>query len=127
MVLPLAWGCPMLPADTSGDPTERTPAQDQTVRNVFVISPDKKIKLMLDYPMATGRNFNKVLRAIDSLQLTARHRVATPINWRSGDDVIIAGSVSNLTTNPERSGHTAGMRHARTCASCGCRQPCHAV
>ena len=85
----------MLPTDTSGEPTERTPAQNQTVGNVFVISPDKKIKLMLVYPMATGWNFNEVLRAIDSLQLTARHRVATPVNWRSGDDVIIAGSVSN--------------------------------
>jgi thioredoxin-dependent peroxiredoxin len=85
----------MLPTDTSGEPTERTPAQNQTVGNVFVISPDMKIKLMLVYPMATGWNFNEVLRAIDSLQLTARHRVATPVNWRSGDDVIIAGSVSN--------------------------------
>ena len=85
----------MLPADTSGDPTQRTPADNQTVRNVFVIGPDKKIKLILVYPMSSGRNFDEVLRVIDSLQLTAKHRVATPANWRQGDDVIIAGSVSD--------------------------------
>jgi alkyl hydroperoxide reductase subunit AhpC len=85
----------MLPADTSGEPTERTPAQNQTVRNVFVIGPDKKIKLILVYPMTTGRNFDEVLRVIDSLQLTAKHRVATPVNWKQGEDVIIAGSVSD--------------------------------
>jgi thioredoxin-dependent peroxiredoxin len=85
----------MLPADTSGEPTERTPAQNQTVRNVFVIGPDKKIKLILVYPMTTGRNFDEVLRVIDSLQLTAKHRVATPVNWKQGDNVIIAGSVSD--------------------------------
>jgi alkyl hydroperoxide reductase subunit AhpC len=85
----------MLPADTSGDPTERTPAQNQTVRNVFVIGPDKKIKLVLVYPMTTGRNFDEVLRVIDSLQLTADHKVSTPVNWQQGDDVIIAGSVSD--------------------------------
>jgi len=85
----------MLPAGTSGDPTQRTPAQNQTVRNVFVIGPDKRIKLILVYPMTTGRNFDEVLRVIDSLQLTATHRVATPANWRQGDDVIIAGSVSD--------------------------------
>ena len=85
----------MLPADTAGDPTERTPADNQTVRNVFVIGPDKKIKLILVYPMTTGRNFDEVLRVIDSLQLTAKHRVATPVNWKQGEDVIIAGSVSN--------------------------------
>jgi alkyl hydroperoxide reductase subunit AhpC len=85
----------MLPADTSGEPTERTPAQNQTVRNVFVIGPDKKIKLILVYPMTTGRNFDEVLRVIDSLQLTAKHRVATPVNWKQGENVIIAGSVSN--------------------------------
>jgi thioredoxin-dependent peroxiredoxin len=85
----------MLPADVSGEATERTPADNQTVRNVFVIGPDKKIKLILVYPMTTGRNFDEVLRVIDSLQLTAKHRVATPVNWQSGDDVIIAGSVSN--------------------------------
>ncbi len=85
----------MLPADVSGDPAERTPADNQTVRNVFVIGPDKKLKLILVYPMTTGRNFDEVLRVIDSLQLTAKHKVATPVNWNQGDDVIIAGSVSN--------------------------------
>ena len=85
----------MLPADVSGDPTERTPAANQTVRNVFVVGPDKKIKLILVYPMTTGRNFDEVLRVIDSLQLTAKHKVATPANWTDGDDVIIAGSVSD--------------------------------
>ena len=85
----------MLPSETSGDPTKRTPADNQTVRNVFVVGPDKKIKLILVYPMTTGRNFDEVLRVIDSLQLTAKHKVATPVNWKQGDDVIIAGSVSN--------------------------------
>jgi alkyl hydroperoxide reductase subunit AhpC len=85
----------MLPAGTSGDPKARTPADNQTVRNVFVIGPDKKVKLILVYPMTTGRNFDEVLRVIDSLQLTAKHRVSTPVNWQQGDDVIIAGSVSD--------------------------------
>jgi thioredoxin-dependent peroxiredoxin len=85
----------MLPADTSGDVAGRTPADNQTVRNVFVIGPDKKVKLILVYPMTTGRNFDEVLRVIDSLQLTAKHKVATPVNWQNGDKVIIAGSVSN--------------------------------
>jgi len=85
----------MLPASISGDPTERTPADNQTVRNVFVIGPDKKVKLILVYPMTTGRNFDEVLRVVDSLQLTAKHKVATPAQWQQGDDVIIAGSVSN--------------------------------
>ena len=85
----------MLPAEIEGDPTSRTPADNQTVRNVFVIGPDKKIKLVLVYPMTTGRNFDEVLRVIDSLQLTANHKVATPANWQQGDDVIIAGSVSD--------------------------------
>ena len=85
----------MLPAATSGDAKTRTPADNQTVRNVFVIGPDKKIKLVLVYPMTTGRNFDEVLRVLDSLQLTANHRVATPVNWTQGEDVIIAGSVSN--------------------------------
>jgi alkyl hydroperoxide reductase subunit AhpC len=85
----------MLPASTSGDPAQRTPADNQTVRNVFVIGPDKKVKLILVYPMTTGRNFDEVLRVIDSLQLTARHRVSTPVNWNPGEDVIIAGSVSD--------------------------------
>jgi len=85
----------MLPAAVSGDPAKRTPADNQTVRNVFVIGPDKKIKLILIYPMTTGRNFDEVLRVIDSLQLTAKHKVATPVNWKHGEDVIIAGSVSD--------------------------------
>ena len=85
----------MLPADVAGDATARTPADNQTVRNVFVIGPDKKIKLILVYPMTTGRNFDEVLRVIDSLQLTAKHRVATPVNWQQGENVIIAGSVND--------------------------------
>ena len=85
----------MLPEDVEGDPTERTPADNGTVRNVFVIGPDKKIKLILIYPMTAGRNFDEVLRVIDSLQLTAKHKVATPVNWQQGEDVIIAGSVSD--------------------------------
>jgi alkyl hydroperoxide reductase subunit AhpC len=85
----------MLPADVEGDAGARTPADNQTVRNVFVIGPDKKIKLILVYPMTTGRNFDEVLRVIDSLQLTANHKVATPVNWKQGEDVIIAGSVNN--------------------------------
>jgi thioredoxin-dependent peroxiredoxin len=85
----------MLPAGASGDAKERTPADNQTVRNVFVIGPDKKVKLILVYPMTTGRNFDEVLRVIDSLQLTATHKVSTPVNWKQGEDVIIAGSVSN--------------------------------
>jgi alkyl hydroperoxide reductase subunit AhpC len=85
----------MLPAESGGDPSRRTPADNQTVRNVFVIGPDKKVKLILVYPMTTGRNFDEVLRVIDSLQLTAKHKVSTPVNWRQGEEVIIAGSVSD--------------------------------
>jgi len=85
----------MLPNETSGDPDNRTAVDNQTVRNVFVVGPDKKIKLILVYPMTTGRNFDEVIRVIDSLQLTAEHKVATPVNWQQGDDVIIAGSVSD--------------------------------
>ena len=85
----------MLPADVDGDPTARTAAQNATLRNVFVIGPDKKVKLILVYPMTTGRNFDEVLRVIDSLQLTANHKVATPAQWQQGDNVIIAGSVSD--------------------------------
>ena len=88
-----SWG--MLPADLTGSSEGRTPADNQTVRNVFVIGPDKKVKLILVYPMTTGRNFDEVLRVIDSLQLTAKHKVATPVNWKSGEDVVIAGSVSD--------------------------------
>src|SRR5712675_1420912 len=85
----------MLPAEASGDPSKRTAADNQTVRNVYIIGPDKKLKLILIYPMTTGRNFDEVLRVIDSMQLTAKHKVATPVNWKQGEDVIIAGSVSN--------------------------------
>jgi alkyl hydroperoxide reductase subunit AhpC len=85
----------MLAGDVSGDAKARTPADNQTVRNVFVIGPDKKVKLILVYPMTTGRNFDEVIRVIDSLQLTATHKVSTPVNWQQGEDVIIAGSVSN--------------------------------
>jgi thioredoxin-dependent peroxiredoxin len=85
----------MLPASVEGDPLQRTPADNQTVRNVFVIGPDKKVKLILVYPMTTGRNFDEVLRVIDSLQLTANHKVATPAQWQQGQDVIIAGSLNN--------------------------------
>jgi alkyl hydroperoxide reductase subunit AhpC len=85
----------MLPPDVSGDPTERTPAQNATLRNVFVIGPDKKIKLVLIYPMTTGRNFDEVLRVLDSLQLTAREQLATPAQWAPGDDAVLLGSVSD--------------------------------
>ena len=85
----------MLPADVSGDPTERTPAQNATLRNVFVIGPDKKVKLVLIYPMTTGRNFDEVLRVLDSLQLTASHQVATPAQWQPGEDVILTAAVSD--------------------------------
>jgi alkyl hydroperoxide reductase subunit AhpC len=85
----------MLPADEPGTYDGRTPADNQTVRNVFIIGPDKKIKLVLVYPMTTGRNFDEVLRIVDSLQLTASHRVATPVDWKPGEDVVIAGSVPN--------------------------------
>jgi alkyl hydroperoxide reductase subunit AhpC len=85
----------MLPASTSGDPLQRTPADNATVRNVFVVGPDKKVKLILVYPMSTGRNFDEVLRVIDSLQLTADYSVSTPVNWQEGDDVIIAPAISD--------------------------------
>jgi thioredoxin-dependent peroxiredoxin len=85
----------MLPAETGGEAADRTAVDNQTVRNVFVIGPDKKVKLVLVYPMTTGRNFDEVLRVIDSLQLTAKHKVSTPVNWQQGEDVIIAGSVSD--------------------------------
>ena len=85
----------MLPASTGGDHEGRTAADNQTVRNVYIVGPDKKVKLILVYPMTTGRNFDEVLRVVDSMQLTAKHRVATPANWQPGEDVVIAGSVSN--------------------------------
>jgi alkyl hydroperoxide reductase subunit AhpC len=88
-----AWG--MLPVAAEGNASKRTASDNQTVRNAFVIGPDKKIKLVLVYPMTTGRNFDEVLRVIDSLQRTAKHKVATPVNWKPGDDVIIAGSVTD--------------------------------
>ncbi len=88
-----AWG--MLPAAASGDTSQRTAADNQTVRNVFIIGPDKKIKLILVYPMTTGRNFDEILRVIDSLQLTAKHKVGTPADWKQGEDVVISGSVSD--------------------------------
>jgi alkyl hydroperoxide reductase subunit AhpC len=88
-----SWG--MLPSTLTGMAADRTAADNQTVRNVFVVGPDKKIKLVLVYPMTTGRNFDEVLRVIDSLQLTAKHKVSTPVNWKQGEDVIIAGSVSD--------------------------------
>ena len=115
----------MLPAETSGDPLQRTPADNQTVRNVFVVGPDKKIKLILVYPMTTGRNFDEVLRVIDSLQLTANHKVATPVNWKQGEDVIIAGSVSD--ERPRRSTPTAGSHRSRTSASSRSRRSPAAV
>ncbi|HWE82261.1 MAG TPA: hypothetical protein VG265_11465, partial [Gaiellaceae bacterium] len=85
----------MLAPDVEGEATARTAADNQTVRNVFIVGPDKKIKLILVYPMTTGRNFDEVLRVIDSLQLTAKHQVSTPVNWKNGENVIIAGSVSD--------------------------------
>ena len=108
----------MLPADTCGDPTERTPADNQTVRNVFVIGPDKKIKLILVYPMTTGRNFDEVLRVIDSLQRTAEHKVSTPVNWQPGEDVIIAGSVSD---DEAKETSASGSRRSPTSGSCPTR------
>jgi alkyl hydroperoxide reductase subunit AhpC len=85
----------MLPASASGDASSRTPMDNATVRNVYIIGPDKKVKLVISYPMSTGRNFPEILRALDSLQLTAKHQVATPVNWQNGDDVIITAAVSN--------------------------------
>jgi len=104
----------MLPADVSGDPGDRTPADNQTVRNVFVIGPDKKVKLILVYPMTTGRNFDEVLRVIDSLQLTAKHKVATPVNWKQGEDVIISSAVSNEEAEEKFPGYTAVKPYLRT-------------
>ena len=101
----------MLPAAISGDPTKRTAADNQTVRNVFIIGPDKKIKLILVYPMTVGRNFDEVLRVIDSLQLTAKHKVATPAQWKQGEDVIIAGSVSD---EDAKKAYPAGLEGAKT-------------
>jgi alkyl hydroperoxide reductase subunit AhpC len=85
----------MLPAETPGGAAGRTPMDNFTVRTVYVVGPDKKIKLMLTYPMSTGRNFDEILRVVDSMQLTARHPLSTPVNWKQGEDVIVAGSVSD--------------------------------
>ena len=104
----------MLPAEVSGDPADRTPADNQTVRNVFVIGPDKKIKLILIYPMTTGRNFDEVLRVIDSLQLTAKHKVATPVNWKQGEDVIITSAVSNEEAEKSFPGYKTIKPYLRT-------------
>jgi alkyl hydroperoxide reductase subunit AhpC len=104
----------MLPASTSGDPAERTPADNQTVRNVFVVGPDKKVKLILVYPMSTGRNFDEVLRVIDSLQLTAKHKVATPANWKQGEDVIITSAVSNEEAEEQFPGYKTVKPYLRT-------------
>jgi thioredoxin-dependent peroxiredoxin len=104
----------MLPADASGDPADRTPADNQTVRNVFVVGPDKKIKLILVYPMSTGRNFDEVLRVIDSLQLTAKHKVATPANWKQGEDVIITSAVSDEEADKSFPGYKKIKPYLRT-------------
>ena len=106
----------MLPASTSGDPKVRTPADNQTVRNVFVVGPDKTVKLILVYPMTTGRNFDEVLRVIDSLQLTAAHKVATPANWKQGEDVIITAAVSNDEAAQRFPGYTTLKPYLRTTA-----------
>jgi thioredoxin-dependent peroxiredoxin len=104
----------MLPASVSGDPAERTPADNQTVRNVFVVGPDKKVKLILVYPMTTGRNFDEVLRVIDSLQLTAKHKVATPVNWKQGEDVIITSAVSDEEADTTFPGYKKIKPYLRT-------------
>ena len=104
----------MLPAEASGDPAKRTAADNQTVRNVFIIGPDKKIKLILVYPMTVGRNFDEVLRVVDSLQLTSKHRVATPANWKQGDDVIITGAVSNEDADKIFPGYKTVKPYLRT-------------
>src|SRR5438128_11832536 len=115
----------MLPADTAGDAKTRKPGDNATVRNVYVIGPDKKIKLMLAYPMTTGRNFDQVLRVIDSLQLTAKHQVATPVNWKPGEEVIIAGSVSDEEAKrryPQGWKAPKPLHSDRAAAAVACRQ-----
>ena len=104
----------MLPASVSGDPSKRTANDNLTVRTVFIIGPDKKIKLMLYYPMGTGRNFDEILRALDSLQLSAKHRVATPANWKQGEDVIISGAVSDEEAKKIFPGFKAVKPYLRT-------------
>ena len=104
----------MLPADTAGTSEGRTPANNATVRNVFIIGPDKQIKLMIAYPMTTGRNFDEILRVIDSMQLTAKHKVATPVNWKQGDDVIITAAVSNEDADKLFPGYKTHKPYLRT-------------
>jgi alkyl hydroperoxide reductase subunit AhpC len=104
----------MLPAAVSGDPSKRTPADNMTVRNVFIVGPDKKIKLVLVYPMTTGRNFDEVLRVIDSLQLTAKHRVATPANWKQGEDVILTGAITEEEAKKLHPGYKQPKPYIRT-------------
>ncbi|HXE28084.1 MAG TPA: peroxiredoxin [Stellaceae bacterium] len=106
----------MLPASTSGDPSKRTPADNQTVRNVFIVGPDKKIRLILVYPMATGRNFQEILRVIDSMQLSDKHKIATPADWKQGDDVIITGAVSNEEAQTKFPGFKTLKPYLRTTA-----------
>ncbi|MEZ5850646.1 MAG: peroxiredoxin [Hyphomicrobiaceae bacterium] len=106
----------MLPASASGDPTKRTPADNQTVRNVFIIGPDKLIKLIIAYPMSTGRNFDEVLRVLDSLQLTAKHKVATPADWKQGQDVIITTAVSDEEAKEKFPGFKTLKPYLRTTA-----------
>ena len=104
----------MLPAEASGDPANRTPADNQTVRTVFVIGPDKKVKLSLTYPMTTGRNFDEILRALDSIQLTAKHKVATPAGWKTGEDVIVTAAVSDDEANERFGGFEKKLPYLRT-------------
>ena len=104
----------MLPADTEGSSQGRTPANNQTVRNVYIIGPDKQVKLILVYPMTVGRNFDEILRVIDSLQLTAKHKVATPVNWKQGEDVIITTAVSNEEADKLFPGYKTHKPYLRT-------------
>lgn len=104
----------MLPAEASGDPSERSPADNQTVRTVFIIGPDKKVKLSMTYPMTTGRNFDEILRALDSIRLTAEHKVATPANWTQGGDVIVTGAVSDEEAREKFGGFDQKLPYIRT-------------
>jgi len=104
----------MLPASASGDPSKRTPADNQTVRNIFIVGPDKLIKLIIAYPMSTGRNFDEVLRVLDSLQLTAKHKIATPADWKQGQDVIITAAVSNEEAQSKFPGFKTVKPYLRT-------------
>lgn len=104
----------MLPASAEGDAASRTPADNATVRSVFVIGPDKRVKLILTYPMTTGRNFDEILRALDSIRLTAKHQVATPANWRSGEDVIVTAAVSDAEAETRFGGFTRVLPYLRT-------------